>query len=184
MTDRPVKNVAASVHQRLKNEAVASGQLFNDLLEHYALERILYRLSRSKHAHLFVLKGALLLRVWSLSSVRPTRDIDRMKDFFDIWALAHSRRFDGAVLAEAICATCERRNTAVDGQPSVFSEESMSDTSNGAQWTAFRRRLRGAHAPRQEQPGRNTPISSFSRAHCCCAFGVCPRCGQRGTSTG
>ena len=44
MTDRPTKNVAASVHQRLKNEAVASRQVFSDLLQHYALQRILYRL--------------------------------------------------------------------------------------------------------------------------------------------
>lgn len=76
MTERPTKNVAASVHQRLKNQAVTSGQVFNDLLQHYALERFLYRLSKSEHADLFVLEGALLLHVWCLSSIRPTRDID------------------------------------------------------------------------------------------------------------
>ena len=52
------------------------GRAFNELLQHYALERFLYRLSVSDHAHLFILKGALLLRAWRLSSVRPTRDID------------------------------------------------------------------------------------------------------------
>ena len=76
MTERASKNVAASVHQRLKNEAKATGQTFNDLLQHYALERFLFRLSKSDHVDRFVLKGALLLRVWQLSSVRPTRDID------------------------------------------------------------------------------------------------------------
>jgi len=76
VTDRAPKDIAASVHQRLKNEAQTSNQLFNDLLQHYALERFLYRLSKSEHADKFVLKGALLLRVWRLSSIRPTRDID------------------------------------------------------------------------------------------------------------
>lgn len=76
MTKGPQTNMAASVHQRLKNTAAASGARFNDLLVHYALERFLYRLSMSSHAETFVLKGALLLRVWDISSIRPTRDID------------------------------------------------------------------------------------------------------------
>jgi predicted nucleotidyltransferase component of viral defense system len=76
VTQRPPTNMAASVHQRLKNTATESGARFNDLLQHYALERFLYRLSVSSHAEKFVLKGALLLRVWDISSIRPTRDID------------------------------------------------------------------------------------------------------------
>lgn len=73
--DKP-KNMAASVHQRLKNVAAASGQSFNELLQHYALERFLYRLSVSPHVETFILKGALLLRVWQIAVARPTRDID------------------------------------------------------------------------------------------------------------
>ena len=76
MTARSPQNTAASVHQRLKNEADATGQLFNEVLQHYALERFLYRLSQSDQGDRFVLKGALLLRVWGLTSVRATRDID------------------------------------------------------------------------------------------------------------
>ena len=34
------------------------------------------RLSRSPHAPEFVLKGALMLRVWNVSIARPTLDID------------------------------------------------------------------------------------------------------------
>ncbi len=37
-------NLAKSVHQRLLNLAKQRGQRFNDLLQHYALERWLYRL--------------------------------------------------------------------------------------------------------------------------------------------
>ncbi len=55
------QNLAASVHARLLNKARASGRAFNELLQYYAMERFLYRLSRSAHAPHFVLKGALML---------------------------------------------------------------------------------------------------------------------------
>ena len=73
---KPVKNVAASLHQRLLNLARASGRPFNELAQYYALERWLYRLARSEHRGQFVLKGALMLLVWKLPVTRPTRDID------------------------------------------------------------------------------------------------------------
>ena len=40
------------------------------------MERFLYRLSRSANADSFVLKGALLFRVWDVPDSRATRDID------------------------------------------------------------------------------------------------------------
>jgi hypothetical protein len=43
--------VAASVHQRLLNHSRAAGGRFNDVLQRYALERWLYRLSVSDHAN-------------------------------------------------------------------------------------------------------------------------------------
>lgn len=76
MTKRPARNMAASVHQRLLQLAKDRDRRFNDLLQHYALERWLYRLSRSEHAEKFVLKGALMLTVWNIPVTRPTRDID------------------------------------------------------------------------------------------------------------
>lgn len=72
----PIKNIGASVHQRLKNAAKDSGRSFNDLAQYYALERWLYRLSKSRHADLFVLKGALMLVAWRAPILRATRDID------------------------------------------------------------------------------------------------------------
>ena len=71
-----VTNVAASVHARLLNRAKAEGRPFNELLQYYATERFLYRLSRSPHADRFVLKGALLMLVWLGETIRPTRDAD------------------------------------------------------------------------------------------------------------
>lgn len=70
------KNVAASVHQRLKNAAKDSGRSFNDLSQYYALERWLYRLSRSRYSQAFILKGALMLVAWKSPILRATRDID------------------------------------------------------------------------------------------------------------
>ena len=70
------KNTAASVRARLMNQARATRRPFQEVLQHYGLERFLYRLAQSPHSGRFVLKGALLLRAWGAPLSRPTRDID------------------------------------------------------------------------------------------------------------
>lgn len=72
----PSANVAASVRQRLLNRARTDKRPFNELLQYYAMERFLYRLSESFFSDRFVLKGALLLRAWDAPEFRPTMDID------------------------------------------------------------------------------------------------------------
>jgi len=71
--------MAASVKQRLLNQARKSGEDFGFLLGRFAVERFLYRLSLSEHAGEFVLKGAMLfhLRLGGMPH-RPTRDLDLM----------------------------------------------------------------------------------------------------------
>lgn len=76
MKRRKLTDVAASVRQRLLNEARASGRPFNELLQYFAMERFLFRLSVSPHGERFILKGALLLVTWEISLTRSTRDID------------------------------------------------------------------------------------------------------------
>ena len=76
MTVDVVKNMGASVRQRLLNHAKASGRPFAEVLQYYAMERFLYRLSVSPHAENFTLKGALLLTAWQAPISRPTMDID------------------------------------------------------------------------------------------------------------
>ena len=76
MIERSLQNVPASIHQRLLNIAKETGRPFNELLQYFAMERFLFRLSRSTHAPSFVLKGALLFRVWDTPDSRATRDID------------------------------------------------------------------------------------------------------------
>lgn len=71
-------NIVASVHQRLLNYSRLKGLRFNEILQRYALERWLYRLSISPHADKFILKGALMLTVWELPISRPTKDIDML----------------------------------------------------------------------------------------------------------
>lgn len=73
---REVKNVAASIRARLLELARRSGRDFQLVLTNYTLERLLYRLSVSKHKKRFVLKGALLFMAWLKDPFRPTRDVD------------------------------------------------------------------------------------------------------------
>ncbi len=69
-------NSAASIRQRLLNLARERHEDFQQMLVNYALERLLYRLAQSVHRERFVLKGALLFRLWFDLTQRPTRDAD------------------------------------------------------------------------------------------------------------
>lgn len=70
------RDVAASVRGRLMNQARETGRPFQELLQYFAMERFLFRLSKSEHADRFVLKGALMFAVWGTAQSRATRDID------------------------------------------------------------------------------------------------------------
>jgi hypothetical protein len=76
MTQKKLTNIPASIRQRLLNEARHSHRPFNELVQYYAIERFLFRLSQSKYAARFILKGALLFTAWKLSRHRSTMDID------------------------------------------------------------------------------------------------------------
>ncbi len=78
MIQAPIKNLPASVRQRLLNLADKRREPFQYVLVQYGLERLLYRLSRSTHRDRFVLKGALLFSIWSDAPHRPTMDVDLM----------------------------------------------------------------------------------------------------------
>lgn len=74
-----VKNVPASVLARLRIEAREKQVPFNQILQFYAMERFLYRLSKSPHADGVLLKGALLLKTIGIPRARPTMDIDLLR---------------------------------------------------------------------------------------------------------
>lgn len=65
-----------SIRQRLLNRAKKAGEEFQLTLDRYAVERLLYRLSISRHRDDFLLKGAMLFRHWFDQEHRPTRDAD------------------------------------------------------------------------------------------------------------
>jgi predicted nucleotidyltransferase component of viral defense system len=73
---RQPTNLPASIRQRLLNLSRERGEDFNLTLTRYGTERLLYRLSQSERADHFVLKGALLLSLWTGRLQRPTRDLD------------------------------------------------------------------------------------------------------------
>ena len=168
------KNVSASVRQHLLNRAGSDHRPFNELLQYYAMERFLYRLSQSVHVDRFILKGALMLRVWGSPELRPTmlnspaprllcysRESSiaekfeamvklgmlnsRMKDFYDIWLLSRQFDFDGPRLTEAIRLTFERRGTELPAEIDAFSAPFVENKQT--QWAAFRKRLGQDHVP-------------------------------------
>jgi hypothetical protein len=73
---KQVTNVAASVGQKVRNIARQRNEDFALVLTKFALERLLFRLSQSKHRDVFVLKGALLFELWTQERYRMTRDAD------------------------------------------------------------------------------------------------------------
>lgn len=261
MKDKP-RNLAASVRHRLTDLARKQGEDFQLVLTRYAIERLLYRLSRSAHREEFVLKGAMLFQLWTQQRHRPTRDLDllgrgnhsigtlaqvfkevcaltveddglvfltdtvhaekikedqdyegvrvhcearleraridlqidvgfgdaitpkaievqypamlefpaaslraypretvvaekfqamvalgiansRMKDFFDLWTLAHSFEFNGPTLCHAIQATFKRRKTALPTEPPLaLTSEFGTDAAKVKQWEAFIKKSR------------------------------------------
>ena len=265
---KPTRNLAASVHARLLKRAKAENRPFTEFLQYYAMERFLYRLSRSPEVDRFVLKGALMLPFWGGPLTRATRDVDllarrtgdvddfvsivrsclqltdlpddgmsfdpdgvtgeeiradatyqgvrvrlrgtlgkarvvlqvdigfgdavvpapvrvlypslldgeephllaytpesaiaekyeamvsldlansRMKDFYDVWLLAGSRSFDGAVFCEALRATFARRKTALPTTlPTALTPTFATDATKRTQWKAFVRKTRLSTAP-------------------------------------
>jgi predicted nucleotidyltransferase component of viral defense system len=73
---KKIKNIGASVRARLLKLSKEQGQSFDLVLTRFALERLLFRLSQSRFADRFVLKGAMLLMSWLDEPHRGTRDLD------------------------------------------------------------------------------------------------------------
>lgn len=75
----------------------------------------------------------------------------RMKDYFDLHALAHTGVPDFGLIGNAIAATFERRRTPVpNGLPIGLTNEFARDPAKQAQWGAFLRK-NGLAAPGLEQ---------------------------------
>ena len=123
--------LAQSIHDRLLRRARQHGEDFNRLLTRYAIERFLYRLSRTSAGSRFCLKGALLFELWFHSAYRPTADAD----FLGL------RPMDAGELARHLRAAC--REESADGMEfdpaSILIEEIREDSRYGG----LRAKVRG-----------------------------------------
>ncbi len=113
MSKKRPENVGASVRQRLLNQARADRRTFSELLQYFAMDRFLYRISISDYADSFILKGALMLRAWKSPVFRPTMDIDM---------LAHRTSNEISEIEGAIRNIC---TTAVEPDGLDFDQESV-----------------------------------------------------------
>ena len=126
-------NASASVRQRLLNRSRSERRPFNELLQYFAMERFLYRLSQSAHAQRFVLKGALMLRVWGSPEFRPTMDID---------LLGRTRNAEAAIVSQMrdiLMVNVETDGLALD--PDSIQTERITE---GADYDGIRIRFLGA----------------------------------------
>jgi predicted nucleotidyltransferase component of viral defense system len=72
-----MKNIGVSLYEKIKNSARASGFETSVVLRRYVQERLLYRISISKYADDFCLKGGILLSAYNDGELlRPSEDID------------------------------------------------------------------------------------------------------------
>jgi len=70
------ESLPASILARLLALARQRGDDYSLLLNRFAMERLLARVSTSPYADSFLLKGALLFALWYDTPHRPTRDAD------------------------------------------------------------------------------------------------------------
>lgn len=116
----PVKNTPASIIARLRNQSDDMNRPFAEVLQYYAMERFLYRLSKTKYADKFILKGGLLFYVWNLPLRRSTRDID-FRGY-----VAGNRSTLLKIVHEVIGVSTPEDGIAFDSQ-SVFVDETQID---------------------------------------------------------
>ena len=60
MTGKQPRDMSASVKARLINYAKHNSEAFDLVLVRFAIERLLYRLSKSQYCDRFVVKGAMM----------------------------------------------------------------------------------------------------------------------------
>lgn len=132
MISRPPTNVPASVHQRLLNLAQETKRPFNELLQYFAIQRFLFRFSRSEYAEQFVLKGAQMLQVWDAPLARPTMDIDMLGRV--------SNTVENLEQIVRACATVEVDADGVEFDPNSVRGEVIV---KGKEYEGVRIRLRG-----------------------------------------
>jgi predicted nucleotidyltransferase component of viral defense system len=156
MTKRPLKEVAASIRKRLQDKAQTTERPFQELLQYFAMERFLYRLAQSAFADKFVLKGALMFKVWGAPQGRPTKDIDLLGRMTN-----NTQR-----VTDAIREVCQQ---TVEPDGLVFDTESVAgalikeDADYAGVRITFFAKLQNARIPMQIDVGFGDVISPSSQ---------------------
>lgn len=146
MKRRTPTNVSHSVHERLLAQAKKENRPFNELLQHYAIERFLFRLGKSPHAEKLLLKGALLLRVWKIPMARPTMDIDVLG--------RNAGALDALVSILRDCITLPVEEDGMRYDPDSIATEAITLDADYQGWRIrFRSALGNARVPMQVDVG-------------------------------
>ncbi len=155
MKNLEVKDTAASNRKRLRNYALKAGRPFQEVLQYFAMERFLYRLSISDVADKFVLKGALMFTAWGAPGGRPTRDID----------LLGRMAYGVDVVAAAVRKICQQR-VEPDGllfdSTTVVGRVIKEDADYEGVRVTFLGKLQNARVPMQIDVGFGDVISPSS----------------------
>jgi len=93
------KNIVASIQARLVQRSHELDVEHQLTLARFGGERLLYRLSKSEFADRFILKGAALLLMWLVETIRPTKDIDLLAGTKHARAATASRTRDTTATA-------------------------------------------------------------------------------------
>jgi len=123
--EKPKKNLGESIRQRLKNLSEQRNRPFDEILRYYAMERFLYRLSISRYAKKFFLKGGLMLKVWDSLDHRATMDIDLLA--------RTSNQVDNLhrIITEVSEIACEEDGIAFDTQKLILRNTQAGGDYNG-----------------------------------------------------
>lgn len=121
MTAIQIKNIAASVRNRLLNLSKELKIDFNRILLLYTQEKFLYRLKHSKYESNFVLKGGVLFYGVFQQKARPTKDID-----FLVYKLENEKNKFETVVSEIIT---KKIDDGLDFDKSSLSIEEIADDS-------------------------------------------------------
>jgi hypothetical protein len=152
VTQKFLKDVAASVRQRQLNLARERNEQFQLVLNRYAIERLLFRLSRSDYRSEFVVKGATLFALWSGHPHRPTRDLDLL-------GLGEEDAARAAAVFQVVC----RAAVADDGLAFGTDSISVEPLRGGADFQGLRvvveARLGTARTPVQIDIGFGDPVT-------------------------
>ena len=71
----------------------------------------------------------------------------RMKDFYDIYTILISNKYDSEILKEAIISTFKQRNTFYTEYHSLFSEEFINNQNRNIMWNAFLKKIDAISKP-------------------------------------